>query len=191
MEEVVVLDEKQKEEIAKKDLEQDLAQDFDSFNKNFCDLLSNSKESFLKEFKKFFKIAVRKLIYQDQEKFLFQIVNAKLPFITKKEVTTALDRIGIRLKKDIGVFETEDQDHARKQLAILAKPETTFKNYADWKKSVSDTDMDKNTLTYKAMVKVAKQLSNLASNIYISVDVACVLKTEALNIYNSAQKYKS
>lgn len=173
------------------DLEQDLNCDFAEFNKNFCTLLATSKEKFLSEFKKFFKIALRKLVYQDQDKFLFQIINTKLPYISKKDVVTALDRVGVHLKKDINIFEIENQEHARKQISILAKPETTFKNYANWSKLVTDTDIDQNNVTYKAMLKIARQLSNLASNIYVSTDVACILKTEALNIYNSAQKYKS
>lgn len=177
--------------IENQDLEQDLNSDFTKFNEEFCNLLTTSKEKFLIEFKKFFKIALRKLVYQDQDKFLFQIVNAKLPYISKKEIETALDRVGIHLKKDINVFKIENQEHARKQISILAKSEVSFKSYAKWEKETTDTDIDQNTLTYRAMVKTAKQLSNLASNIYVSVDVACVLKTEALNIYNASQKYKS
>lgn len=89
---------------------------FEAFRKGLANLALNSKANYLAKFTKFLKIAVKQLIYRNDDRYLYIITTSKFPFISKAEIAAALTKLGITTCRDTQTIENKKPFEETKSL---------------------------------------------------------------------------
>lgn len=154
---------------------------FAEFKEEVGKILTESKKSALAQITRLFKIATRRLLFGGDDQFLYMLITAKLPYVTKKDCQTYIAKTGLKFYPSNGIIEVLDFNYTKNRIKGLV--EQGFKPYVDnFKIDPKNTDVDTKTLAKKEAKSFVTKVKNLSKSEYMPSDVAYILRKVIIDI---------